>query len=72
MLDFLLSYNKGIKILDDYDHQIIKEIKGSESTYVITYDECKNNIENTSFTDKGDLFGIEKDHSFKSFVATIY
>lgn len=72
MLDFLLSYNKGLKILDDYDHQINKEIKGSESTYVITYDECKKVIENTTFIDKGDLFGIEKDHSFKSAIATIY
>ncbi|MGX8852830.1 RhuM family protein [Amedibacillus sp. YH-ame10] len=72
MLDFLLSYNKGLKILDDYDHQVLEEIKGVNSTYVITYEECKGVIENTMFADKGDLFGIEKDNSFKSAIATIY
>lgn len=72
MLDFLLSYNKGLKILDDYDHQVLEDIISSESTYVITYDECKKVIEQTMFIDKGDLFGIEKDNSFKSAIATIY
>lgn len=72
ILDFLLSYNRGLKLLDDYDHQLTEGIQGSESTYTITYEECKNVIRNTSFTDKGDLFGIEKDSSFKSAIATIY
>lgn len=25
MLDFLLAYHKGLKILDDYDHQTLEE-----------------------------------------------
>lgn len=65
MLDFLLSYNKGLKILDDYDHQTMEIRGGSSSTYILTYEECKKVIEQTTFSDKGDLFGIEKNDSFK-------
>ncbi|MFV0393394.1 MAG: type II toxin-antitoxin system death-on-curing family toxin [Coprobacillaceae bacterium] len=72
MLEFLKSYNRGLKILDDYDHQCLTTEQSSESIYVISYPECKDVIDKTVFVDKGDLFGIEKDGSFKSSIATIY
>lgn len=72
MLDFLLAYNKGLKILDDYDHQTMESNTGNESTYILNYDECIDVINRTTYTDKGDLFGLEKNDSFKSAIATIY
>lgn len=72
MLDFLLAYNEGLKILDDYDHQAMESNSGNESTYILTYDECVDVINRTTFADKGDLFGLEKNDSFKSAIATIY
>ena len=72
MLEFLKSYNRGLKILDDYDHQCLTTTHNSDSIHVITYEECNEVIEKTVFVDKGDLFGIEKDGSFKSAIATIY
>lgn len=72
MLDFLLAYNKGLKILDDYDHQTMESNTGNESTYILNYDECIDVINRTTYTDKGDLFGLEKNDSFKSAIAIIY
>lgn len=72
MLDFILSYNKGLKILDDYDHQTMESKSTKGDTYVLTYEECKEVISQTVFMDKGDLFGLEKNDSFKSAISTIY
>lgn len=72
MLDFLLAYHRGLRILDDYDHQNMKVESILESVYVLNYDECMKVIRDTTFHDKGDLFGIEKSDSFKSAIETIY
>lgn len=72
MLDFLIAYNKGLRILDNYDHQTMNIESHLETTYVLSYEECKEVIEQAIFADKGDLFGIEKNDSFKSAIGTIY
>ena len=72
MLDFILAYNKGLKILDDYDHQTMKSNSTIEEAYRLTYKECNKVIKQAVFKDKGDLFGLEKDDSFKSAISTIY
>ena len=65
MLEFLKAYQRGFKILDDYDHCTLEVPKGQKDVYVIQYDECIRLIHNTMFADKGDQFAIEKDDSFK-------
>ena len=72
MLEFLKAYQRGFKILDDYDHHTLSYPKGQEDTYVIKYKECIDLIHQTMFSDKGDKFAIEKDNSFQSSIATIY
>ncbi|MFR7590549.1 MAG: RhuM family protein [Longibaculum sp.] len=72
MLEFLKAYQRGFKILDDYDHHTLSYPKGQEDTYVIEYKECIDLIHQTMFSDKGDQFAIEKDNSFQSSIATIY
>ena len=66
MLDFLLAYNKGLTILDKYDHQTMEVENSLDSIYVLNYEECIRVIDETAFVDKGDLFGLEKSDSFKS------
>lgn len=44
MLDFILAYNKGLKILDDYDHQTMESNSTTEYTYRLTYEECSEVI----------------------------
>ena len=72
MLEFLKAYQRGFKILDDYDHHQLEVPRGQKDIYVLHYDECIKIIHNTMFENKGDLFSIEKDDSFRSSISTIY
>ena len=49
MLEFLKAYQRGFKILDDYDHHHLEVPVGQKDTYVLRYDECINLIHNTMF-----------------------
>ena len=40
MLEFLKAYQRGFKILDDYDHHHLEVPVGQKDTYVLRYDEC--------------------------------
>lgn len=72
MLEFLKTYQRGFKILDDYDHHQLEIPVGQKDTYILHYDECMKLIHNTMFENKGDLFSIERDDSFRSSISTIY
>ena len=72
MLEFLKAYQRGFKILDDYDHHTLEVPEGQKDVYVIQYDECIKLINNTMFANQGDQFAIERDDSFKSSISTIY
>ena len=72
MLEFLKAYQRGFKILDNYDHHCLEVPKGQKDIYIIQYDECIKLIHNTMFADQGDQFAIERDDSFKSSISTIY
>ena len=71
-LDVIEKYTKALNLLDDYDHQKILKPTGNKSTYVLSYEECKKVIENMKFSQRNDLFGNEKDDSFKSSINAIY
>lgn len=72
LLSFLDSYQRGLEILDNYDHQLLTIPEGKQDTYRLSYDECMNIIRKSTFEDKGDLFAIERDASFHSSIHTIY
>lgn len=72
ILDVVESYSVALDLLDDYDHQCIAKPKGSEAIYVLTYEECRELIDNMKFAADSDLFGNEKDDSFKASIAAIY
>ncbi len=72
VLSVVKAYTGALTLLDDYDHQRIKKPKGSVATYVLDYDECRNLISSMRFANESDLFGVEKDESFKSSIAAIY
>ncbi|MDQ0361869.1 Fic family protein [Breznakia pachnodae] len=72
ILDFLIAYSDGLKILDDYDHHSIQVPEGQKAIYKITYEECMDVIKKSKFQEKGDKFAIERDESFRSSIATIY
>jgi prophage maintenance system killer protein len=72
VLNFLISYNKGLAMLDDYDHRSFHIPLGEKSTYRISYLECLDIIHKSMFSDKGDNFAKERDKSFNSSISTIY
>ena len=74
LLKIISDYAYALDILDQYDYQTlsISETSGKE-IYNLTYEEAIRQI-NIVKTVHGnsDLFGREKDESFKSSISTIY
>lgn len=72
VLSVIENYNTALTLLDDYDHQCMKRPEGSKGTYVLSYEECRNLIDQMRFNADSDLFGHEKDDSFKGSIGNIY
>lgn len=72
ILDVIEKYTLALDLLDDYDHQKIEKPKGNTATYTLTYEECRKVIDGMRFGSESELFGNEKDDSFKSSINAIY
>lgn len=72
VLSVIERYNTALELLDSYDHQNMQRPKGNEATYVLTYEECKDVIATMKFGNESELFGKEKDDSFKGSIGNIY
>ncbi len=72
VLNVVEQYTIALDLLDDYDHQKIEKPQGNISTYVLTYEECKDLIAHMKFGAESDLFGNEKDDSFRGSIGAIY
>ena len=72
VLSVVESYSDALDMLDDYDHQTLAKPRGNRATYVLTYDECRSVIDRMKFASDSDLFGNEKDDSFKGSIGAIY
>ncbi len=72
VLSVIERYSVALDLLDDYDHQTMKRPKGNEATYVLSYEECRKIIDHMKYGDNSDVFGNEKDDSFKGSIGNIY
>lgn len=72
VLSVIERYNTALELLDSYDHQTMQRPKGNETIYVLTYDECMEVIGQMRFGSESELFGQEKDDSFKGSIGNIY
>ena len=72
ILDVIEKYTLALDLLDDYDHRKIEKPKGNTATYTLTYEECRKVIDGMKFGSESELFGNEKDDSFKSSIHAIY
>ena len=72
VLSVVESYSAALDMLDDYDHQTMSKPKGNKATYVLSYEECREVIDKMKFASDSDLFGNEKDDSFKGSIGAIY
>ena len=72
VLSVIEKYSNALDLLDSYDHQNMTRPKGNKATYVLQYEECMKVIQSMRFGDESDLFGKEKDDSFKGSIGNIY
>ena len=74
LLRIIKDYSYALDILDKYDYQTLKiENTSGKEVYQLTYEEAIKQIELVKKAyGNSDLFGQEKDKSFRSSIATIY
>jgi len=74
LLKIISDYSYALDILDQYDYQTLKiENTSGKEVYQLTYEEAKKQINLVKKAyGNSELFGNEKDDSFKSSLATIY
>lgn len=72
VLNVIEKYSTALDLLDAYDHQNMKRPAGEAATNVLTYEECREVISAMRFGAESDLFGKEKDDSFKGSIGNIY
>jgi len=74
ILKIITQYAYALDVLDQYDYQSLEVINTSgKEIYQLTYEEAIAQIQLAKeFHGNSDLFGNEKDESFKSSISTIY
>ena len=72
VLSVIEKYSLALELLDDYDHQTMKRPDGNKAVYILSYEECRQVIDSMKFSSDSDLFGNEKDDSFKGAIGNIY
>lgn len=72
VLDVVKRYTHALDLLDSYDHQTLEKPDGARSAYILTYEECRRFIDSMKFGETSNLFGNEKDDSFKGTLGAIY
>ncbi len=72
ILTVIEKYNTALELLDSYDHQNMQRPRGNEAVYILTYEECHDVISQMRFGNDSELFGKEKDDSFKGSIGNIY
>ena len=72
VLNVIEKYSEALDMLDSYDHQTMTRPRGNVSTYNLSYEECREVISQMRFGAESDLFGREKDDSFRGSIGNIY
>ena len=71
VLSVIERYSTALNMLDAYDHQSLQRPKGSDAAYILSYEECRSVIDRMRFGNESELFGKEKDDSFKGSIGNI-
>lgn len=71
ILDIVESYIDVFKLLDEYDRESIDRPKGQTGIYALEYELCMRLITQMRSRFTSDLFGVEKDESFRSSISVI-
>jgi len=70
------EYSKSLTLLDDYDRESFKDVKGTKTDFKLTYEDCLRviSVVREQFDNEGEreVFALEKDNSFKSVIDNLY
>ena len=67
------GYTRALDLLDSYDHQTLTKPKGSQSDYVMTYQEARDIIDSMKFNEMSNVFGVEKEQGkLNGIIAQVY
>lgn len=58
--------------LDAYDHQNMKRPESGNTIYILSYEECRKVIDTMGYGKSSNVFGNEKDNSFKESIGAVY
>ena len=72
ILKVIGDYSKALNLLDEYDHRILKKVKGNIDERKIEYKECINIINKLKFNEESSLFAVERDKGLESIIGNIY
>ena len=72
ILSVIEKYSDALEMLDSYDHQTMTRPKGNPATYTLDYEACMQVISQMRFGNESELFGKEKDDSFRGSIGNIY
>lgn len=77
ILNLLADYSKTLTLLGQYDKNQLKEARGKKSAFVLSYENCKNIIDEIKKElmgkkEAGDIFGNEIEHKFESIAKNLY
>lgn len=72
LLEIIKKYSATLELLDFYDHQNMTRPTGNTDIDKLSYEECWKIIATMRYENKSELFGIEKDDSFKGSIGNIY
>ena len=66
-------YTNALMLLDQYDHQSIIKPTGNKAIYRITYEDCRNMVNEMEDSFHSDVFGIEKEKGkVEGILAAVY
>ena len=66
-------YTNALMLLDQYDHKSIKKPAGNKDIYRITYEDCRNMVNEMEDSFHSDVFGVEKEKGkVEGILAAVY
>ena len=72
ILKVIGDFSKSLDLLDDYDHRVVKKVKGTIDNRIIKYEDCLHLISKLKYSDNSSIFGVERFHGLESIINDIY
>ena len=72
ILKVIGEYSKALDLLDGYDHNNIKKIRGNTDSRKIEYNDCIEVIKKLRFNEESKLFAIERGKGLESIINNVY